>query len=175
MTALIVCGLDRVGEVIAARAPSHLVTLLDPASLGATPAGIGQGRHLRLGINDITEPMEGMVHPTEATVDDILTFGATWDGASPILIHCWAGVSRSTATAFILACERNPGTPELEIARALRAASPTAHPNRLLVRLADDKLGRKGRMVDAIEAIGEGDWSAESLPFELPLSWPARA
>ena len=75
MTALIVCGLDRVDEVIAARAPSHLVTLLDPASLGATPAGIGEGRHLRLGINDIAEPTEGLTCPTAATVDEILAFG----------------------------------------------------------------------------------------------------
>ena len=43
-----------------------------------------------------------------------------------------------------------------------------------MVRLADDKLGREGRMVAAIAAIGEGDWSQESRPFELPLSWPAR-
>ena len=37
---------------------------------------------------------------------------------------------------------------------ALRKASPTATPNQHLVALADDILGRNGRMVDAIRAIG---------------------
>nr|QQZ48631.1 hypothetical protein JKL49_13925 [Phenylobacterium glaciei] len=45
----IICGLAEVPAVIAARAPSHMVTLLDPASMIATPAGIEAANHLRLG------------------------------------------------------------------------------------------------------------------------------
>ena len=60
-----------------------------------------------------------------------------------MLIHCFAGVSRSTAAAFIAACALAPNRDEATIARALRAASPTATPNARLVALADAALGRR--------------------------------
>ena len=68
---LIVCGLSPLPEVIAARRPSHVITLLDPATLIETPQGIAPERHLRLGVNDISEPIEGMVPPDEARVHRI--------------------------------------------------------------------------------------------------------
>jgi predicted protein tyrosine phosphatase len=168
---LIVCPLSQVETVIAARAPSHLITLLDPASLIDTPRGLRPERHLRLGVNDVCEAMEGRIVPDEALVRRIVAFGADWDEVQPMLIHCWAGISRSTATAFVLACERNPAVPELEIARALRAASVHAQPNRRIVTLADDMLGRGGRMVDAVDAIGPGVVVEEGRPFDLPVRW----
>ena len=73
-----------------------------------------------------------------------------------MVIHCWAGISRSTAAALISLCALNPRCAEHLIARRLREASPTAYPNRLMIRLADAALGRKGRMVAAVEAIGRG-------------------
>ena len=168
---IIVCPLSQVETVVAARAPSHLITLLDPANLIVTPPGLEPDRHLKLGVNDIVEVSDGEVCPDEGLVRRILDFGAGWDLARPLLVHCWAGISRSTATAFLLACERNPDTPEVEIARALRRASSHAHPNRRIVALADDMLGRRGRMVDAVEAIGPGQVVVESHPFDLPTRY----
>lgn len=168
---LIVCPLSQVHAVIAARRPSHLVTLLDPASLIETPPGIAPDRHLRLGVNDIVEEVEGRLCPDEALVGRIVAFAAGWDRAEPMLVHCWAGISRSTATAFVMACERNPGTPEIEIAEALRRASVHAHPNRRIVTLADRLLGRQGRMIAAVEAIGPGEIVEESHPFDLPARY----
>lgn len=165
---LIVCPLSQVEAVIAARSPSHLITLLDPAYLIDTPAGLEPHRHLRLGVDDVTDPSEGRIAPDGALVERILAFGRGWDASRPMLVHCWAGISRSTATAFLLACERNPDTPEATIARALRAASIHAYPNRRIVALADDLLGRQGRMVDAVEAIGMGEF-AVGFPFDLAV------
>jgi predicted protein tyrosine phosphatase len=164
---LIVCGLSDVEPLIAARRPSHMITLLDPASMIDTPAGLAPGRHLRLGVNDISEPMEDMILPDAGVVRKILDFGATWDGRDPMLIHCWAGVSRSTATAFTLACERSPDVDERAIALALRRAAPHAAPNRRIVSLADEMLGRGGRMVGALEAMGDYDLTAPG-PFDFP-------
>ena len=70
----------------------------------------------------------------------LVKFARDWDRKAPLLIHCWAGISRSTAAAFITLCALNPDIEELELARALRRASPTAYPNRLLVALADEAL-----------------------------------
>jgi predicted protein tyrosine phosphatase len=105
-------------------------------------------------------------------VREILAFIGAWDREAPILIHCWAGISRSTATAFITACHHNPRTDEEEIAWALRQASATANPNPRLVALADAELGRGGRLVKAAQAIGRGypAWPMieEATPFEIP-------
>jgi predicted protein tyrosine phosphatase len=79
------------------------------------------------------------------------------------------GISRSTASAYTAVCALNPQRDEASIARALRQASPTATPNIRIVTLADKLLGRQGRMIAAIETIGQGHIAAEALPFELEL------
>ncbi len=151
---LIICGLADVPRLIAARRPSHLVTLLDPATMIDTPAGVSPARHLRLGVNDIAEEADGLKAPDHSLVTELLAFGRDWDESAPMLIHCWAGISRSTASAFVLACERSPESDERNIAAAMRQAAPHAWPNKRIVALADDLLGRGGRMVDAVKAMG---------------------
>ncbi len=165
---ILVTPLSEIAAAIAEHRPSHMITLLDPDYLIDTPEGIAADRHLKLGIWDISNPAEGMSLAEPAHVERILDFGRGWDGAQPLLVHCWAGISRSTATAFMLACERNPQASEHDIARALRAAAPHAYPNRRLVRLADDALGRRGRMVEAVEAIGANNYAVMGRAFELP-------
>jgi predicted protein tyrosine phosphatase len=86
-----------------------------------------------------------------------------------MVIHCWAGISRSTASAFMAACALNPHRDEATIARQIRAASPSAYPNRLIVTLADRALGRGGRMVRALDAMGPGDMTVEGRPFRVDL------
>lgn len=167
---IIICGLSEVPGVIAARRPSHLVTLLDPASMIETPVGMAADRHLKIGVNDIAEPTEGLVLPTEQVVRDLLAFGATWDESAPMIVHCWAGISRSTASAFILACERNPEADERAIALTMRQAARHASPNRRIVALADDMLGRRGRMVDAVEAMGDYDYQL-ARPFDFAVRY----
>jgi predicted protein tyrosine phosphatase len=165
---IIVCPLSHVPSLILERRPSHLITLLSPSEMIETPKGMRPERHLRIGVNDIAEITEGLVAPDAAMVERILAFGKGWSGASPLLIHCWAGISRSTATAFMLMCDHNPQTPEAEIAKALREASVHATPNLRFVALADDLLGRGGRMLDAAKSIGQGEFAMESVPFDLP-------
>jgi predicted protein tyrosine phosphatase len=170
---LIICALSQIHDVITSRRPSHMVTLLSPAEMIDTPKGLSPDRHLRIKVNDIAEDMPGLVAPDEAMVTRIVKFGAGWAADAPMLVHCWAGISRSTATAFILACERNPDVNEAVVAKALRAASRYATPNRRFVALADDLLGRKGRMVDAVAAIGQGEVTLESHTFDLPVRYTA--
>jgi predicted protein tyrosine phosphatase len=84
-------------------------------------------------------------------------------------VHCYAGISRSTAGAFIAACALNPQRDERAIAQYIRQASPTATPNALLVSIADRMLERNGRMIAAVEAIGRGLAAEEGHPFRLDL------
>jgi predicted protein tyrosine phosphatase len=166
-----VCSLDRVWDTVIRERPSHLITLLHNDGILPTPSLIETSKHLRLSLHDISRPQPGMVHPGAEHVDKILDFVGQWDRTAPMLVHCLAGISRSTATAFIAACALNPGADERAIAACIRELSPTASPNMLLVDLADDKLRRQGRMIEAIEAIGYGEPAAEGRPFVLPMDW----
>ena len=171
--AIHVCSLDKVWTTIERERPSHLVTLLHNDGILATPSVIDTQNHLRLSLHDISVPQPGMVHPGVEHVARILTFVRQWDRAAPMVVHCLAGISRSTATAFITACALNPHAPEAPIARRIRELSPTASPNILLVEIADQLLKRDGRMVEAIEDIGHGEPAMEGWPFALASDWPA--
>ena len=147
-----------------------LLTLLSPDYPDVDWSGFACDRHVRLAFHDIVEPLQGLVAPDTELMQAILDFGRH-DRHQAILIHCWAGISRSSAAAFAIACDHNPGY-EREIALELRRRAPSATPNRLMVRLADDLLGRDGRMIEAIEAIGRGVEAREGEPYQLPLKWP---
>ena len=99
----------------------------------------------------------------------LVEFVQRWDRKAPMVIHCYAGISRSTASAFASICALSPHRDERSIAQALRRASPTATPNTRIVSLADRLLGRDGRMIAAIETIGPGAFAAEAEPFRLDL------
>lgn len=146
----------------------YLVTLINDQTMIDTPPAIQPGKHLRLAMNDISEPQPGMVTPNGGHVGELITFVNAWERDMPMLIHCWAGISRSTAAAFISLCTLNPDVDEMHIAHALRKASPTATPNRMLVQLADEILKRDGRMTKAVEKIGRGQTTMEGILFELP-------
>ncbi|HZP09264.1 tyrosine protein phosphatase [Methyloceanibacter sp.] len=163
-----VAPLSLVATTVAEARVSHLVTLINGETLIDTPPSIGPERHLKLAMNDICEPQEGLVLPSETHVADLVKFALAWDRKAPLLIHCWAGISRSTAAAFIALCALNPHVDELKVARALRRASPTAYPNRLLVALGDEALSRDGRMMAAVEDIGRGKIVGEADVFALP-------
>lgn len=83
------------------------------------------------------------------------------------MIHCWAGISRSTAAAYISASVLNPSLDEEELATRLRDAAPSATPNPRIIALADKLLNRDGRMIKSIAAIGRGADAFEGTPFEL--------
>jgi predicted protein tyrosine phosphatase len=168
---IIISSLQDAHTLVRMARPSHLITLLGQDSMHEAPTGLPGERHLKVLVNDIAEPTEGLVHPTDETVSRILKFGRTWEPFQPMLVHCWAGVSRSSATAFIVACERSPDVSEREIAENLRRASVAASPNPLMVQLADDMLSRGGRMVDAVRAIGPGTYSWPNPPYELAVKF----
>lgn len=171
-----VCPFSAVAETVLQHNASRLLTCLHDDFLLETPKLIKPDDHLRLVMHDIAEPLAEHVAPNEDHIAQIIDFALTWGGEGPMVVHCWAGISRSTAAAFTALCAINPSASEQAIAAAMREASPTAYPNRLIVRLADEALGRDGRMVSAIEAIGRGVVTGEALPFSLAAdhSPPAR-
>jgi predicted protein tyrosine phosphatase len=169
MSAVVVCSLSRLAETVAAYRASHIVTLINKDTLFARPPVVPVENHLHVGIHDISEPMDGMVLPMQEHVHEFLGFAERWDRAAPMVVHCFAGISRSTAAAFSIFCAARPDLDEAEIALRLRKRSPEATPNVRLIAIADEILGRSGRMVRAIETIGRGTEAMEGTTFAFRL------
>ena len=164
-----VCSLARLHETVADTGARHVVSLIGDEASVERPNAIIEENHLWLRLHDISSPLDGYIVPEEEHVSDLLQFVRRWDRCAPLVVHCYAGISRSTASAFASVCALNPNRDEESIALALRRASPTATPNIRIVSLADRLLGREGRMVAAIEMIGRGIMAAEGTPFRLEL------
>jgi predicted protein tyrosine phosphatase len=164
-----VCSLARLHDTVAQTGASHIVTLLRLIDRVERPPSVAPGNHLILGMDDITMPMDGFTHPAEEHVHDLVEFVQRWDRRAPLVMHCYAGISRSTAGAFITACTLNPDRDEAAIAQSIRRSSATAMPNAMLVGHADRILGRRGRMIAAVAAIGPGTFAQEGKPFRLGL------
>ncbi len=155
-------------QAVARFEPSHLVSLLDPGDVVTTPPGVRAENHLRLGLHDISEPYQGCIAPGPQHIESLLAFGAGWNRAAPLVAHCFAGVSRSTAAALILLCQINSGR-EREAAALLRHRAGHAMPNQRMIALADEALQLQGRLIDAVQAMPP----PKLWPFSDLVSLPA--
>jgi predicted protein tyrosine phosphatase len=164
-----VCSLAALPETVKITGASHILTIMANVDQVLRPASVLETNHLRVQVDDIIEHIDGFVAPREEHIEQVLAFVRRWDRAAPMVVHCYAGISRSTASAFVAACALNPHREEAAIARQIRAASPIASPNRLIVSLADKALGREGRMLRALDEMGPGSLSFEGRPFRVEI------
>ncbi len=164
-----VCSLARLRETVEHTGARHIISLIGDEARLERPNGIAPENHLLLRLHDIAVPLDGYILPDEAHVADLLQFVRAWDRRTPLVVHCYMGISRSTASAFASVCALSPHRDEEGVARALRRASPTATPNTRIVSLADRLLGRQGRMVAAVETIGRGIVTDVAAPFRLDV------
>ncbi len=111
--------------------------------------------HLRLEFHDIVESDlildAGVVPPGPAHVAVLIKHATILRTAKLVYCHCNAGISRSTAVAFILRCLWSAPGEEGAALRAVLDDRPRAEPNRILVGFADELLGRKGAMLAALD------------------------
>lgn len=165
---LFVCALADVEAEVRRLRPDGVVSLLGP---GQSPPTLPPGpARLILRFHDIARPADGLVAPDSGIIARLLAFDAGLGAGARVLAHCWMGISRSPAAAYILACARHGPGMEHDLAQALRQAAPSATPNPLLVRLADAHLARGGRMRAAIAAIGRGCDADVGESFEVALA-----
>ena len=164
-----VCSLAALPDTVKATGASHVLTVMANVGQVQRPQSVRPENHLRVAMDDITEHMDGFVAPSDSHIEQVLAFVRGWDRHAPLVVHCYAGISRSTASAFAAACALNPHRDEISIARQMRQASPCAYPNRLIVSLADRALGREGRMLRALDEMGPGNMTIEGRPFRIDL------
>ena len=106
---------------------------------------------LVLQFHDIDMTMLGYVEPEPEHVQQALTFAQEIDG--PLLVHCRAGVSRSTAIALAIAADRLGAGNERQACEWLQQTYPQAQPNRLIVFLADEVLKRNCSLCSAVKQV----------------------
>ncbi|MBL1419205.1 MAG: tyrosine protein phosphatase [Alphaproteobacteria bacterium] len=164
-----VCSLDLIANSIQKTGAQYLVSIINKDMMPETPHNIAPENHLKLSFNDIAIPTQGFVNAQSSDIEQLITFLDHWGQQAPILFHCWAGVSRSTAGAYIAANHVKGAGAEQELADGLRQAAPFASPNRLVISLADDYLKRDGQMIKAIDNIGRGSFTHGGKPFQMPL------
>src|ERR1700761_62068 len=117
-----VCSLARLHETVEQTGALHVVSLIGDEAAIERPRAIVAENHLWLRLHDISAPLDGYVMPDEQHITDLLSFVRRWDRRAPLVVHCYAGISRSTASAFASVCALNPHRDEIGIAQALRLA-----------------------------------------------------
>jgi predicted protein tyrosine phosphatase len=151
---LTVCGLDEL-EVHSGGGVTHVLSLLDP--LWPEPpqfATFGSHKRATFYFHDAIEPGPRLVLPQRSDVEAILAFGRDLgDDLRHLLVHCHAGISRSTASMTMIMAQASPSEDEGALIDELVRIRPQAWPNSRMIGFADDLLGRSGRLTDAVEAL----------------------
>ena len=91
--------------------------------------------------------------PQRGDVEAILTFGRDAAEAGGLLIHCHAGISRSTAATLMILAQAHPHESEDELADRLLQNRPQAWPNSRMITFADELLNRHGRLMTAAASL----------------------
>lgn len=153
---LTICGLDELGEH-STRAVTHVFSILDPNRPEPEAFWTYDPHHrIEMHFNDAIESGPGIELPQMRHVEEILAFGEAFQRdlaarrEAHLLIHCHAGISRSTAAMATLLMQADPEEAEERIFERLVAIRPQAWPNSLMIGFADDLLGRGGRLSAAL-------------------------
>ena len=157
---IIVCSLNDLESVCSSVKPSHIISVIDPGYGPKTPEGVQN--HLILNFHDIVTISEDniiyrlpgdtkhQILPNSDHVNKIVNFIDTWNQNTPIVIHCWCGVSRSMATATFLLCKMNAKNIEKNV-RFIRSVAPHANPNRLMLSMFEKYLNINNELTQAYE------------------------
>jgi len=152
-SALTVCGLDELDRH-SERGVTHVLSILDP-EWPEPDAFVDFDPHFRatLRFHDAIEPGSSVVLPQRSDVDAILAFGRDAGDVRHLLIHCHAGISRSTAAMLMILAQAHPDETEDAMVERLLEIRPQAWPNSRMIAFGDELLGRRGRLSAAVAGI----------------------
>jgi predicted protein tyrosine phosphatase len=162
-----VCGIEELAGHDR-REITHVLSILDPGwPEPAALRGFAVDRRLKLHFHDVIEPLPGSIAPQRWDVELLLAFGRglgmiDGDGGGAageeprhphLLVHCHAGVSRSTAAAILILAQRDPARPARDVVGEVLRVRPRAWPNLRMVEIGDALLGRDGEIVAAVRRL----------------------
>ena len=152
-----VCGLDELAEHSGARV-SHVLSILDPEWPAPEVFGTyGEHEKLEMRFHDVIDESPGAIAPTSIHIKQLLTFGCRLGEEPPadahLLVHCHAGVSRSSASMALLIAQAMPGRSGNAIFADILRIRPQIWPNLRIVEIGDGVLGRNGDLIDAAKGV----------------------
>lgn len=109
------------------------------------PIGWTSGHLLRLSCDDLKQPPYG---PTLQDAQQIIDWTHSLQPGTSMLIHCTAGISRSTAAALIVQATDNPQWSAIKLFDWLLSIRPAAWPNYLLLSYGAVILDRPDLLVE---------------------------
>jgi predicted protein tyrosine phosphatase len=156
---LTICGIEEL-DAHSARSVTHVLSILDP-DWPEPEAFFAYDPHHRetLHFHDEVEARPSVQLPQRQHVEQILAFGLSLQRDlvqrpdSHLLVHCHAGISRSTAAMTALLAQADPGLAEEAIFERLLVVRAKAWPNSLMIGFADDLLSRGGRLTQALRRL----------------------
>jgi predicted protein tyrosine phosphatase len=166
LSMLTVCGLEEL-TLHGSRGVTHVLSILDPDC--PEPAAFhAYDRHHRtiLRFHDAIEPASNIVLPERHNIEGILRFGRSLanpmdgDVEPHLLVHCHAGISRSTAAMAMLMAQLDADQDEDGIFGRLVELRPKAWPNSRMIGFADRLLARNGRLIEALGRLYKRQLSA---------------
>lgn len=176
-----VCGVDELGEAPLAKA-DRIVSIIGRQGMVPRELTRLDKPILYLRFDDVISYELGVVLPSDDHIRSLLEFDADAAPHERLVVHCTAGLSRSTAALAILLAQRHPGQ-EDEIFASLRKIRPKGWPNSLMIDIADRLLERSGALVDALRRhytvqasrypdVAKGMYSLRRW-IEIPIERPA--
>jgi predicted protein tyrosine phosphatase len=153
---LTVCGIEEL-TLHGARGVTHVLSILDPDHPDPEAfQNFGEHHRTLLRFHDEIEPRPGIVLPAREHVEQIVAFGRSLADTAHagrqghLLVHCHAGISRSTAAMATLLAQVYPERDEASVFARVLTMRPKAWPNSRMIGYADEMLGRNGRMLQAL-------------------------
>src|ERR1700712_1627454 len=133
---------------------SHVLSILDPDwPVPEAFGSFGEHEKLELRFHDVIEEDAGMVPPSKDDVARLLAFGrdlvAEPRNDAHLLVHCHAGISRSTASMALVLAQARPDVSAREVMHEIVRIRPKAWPNLWIIEIGDGMLSRSGEIVSA--------------------------
>ncbi len=152
-----VCGLEELAGH-ADREVSHVLSILDPDQPEPEAFGAyGEHSRLELKFHDIIEETAGFLAPQPEHIAKILDFGRDIlrdpENLRHLLVHCHAGISRSTASMALLLAQAQPELSAPGVLAQVLHIREKAWPNLRILALGEEQLGREGEFTTAVGAI----------------------
>ncbi len=136
--ALTICAKRQVRKTVKRFEATHLISLVDPDDRMARPHRIERGNHLVMFFDDVADP-----DLPDAPQQEHLLRAIEWADRLPetarLVVHCTAGVSRSTALSYgLLRCSMR----EQDAMAYVMHVRPEARPNLLMMQHLETMFGQ---------------------------------
>ena len=147
-----VCGIPELPQH-AMRGVTHVLSIIDTHE--PCPAALDEYfeiDHELIRFDDVVAEYPGFIACTPAHIEQVLAFGERVQAKpdSHVLVHCHAGISRSTAAAAILMTQHAPGREE-EAFLKLLSMRKHGWPNTRMIEFADHLMKRDGALLRGLE------------------------